>query len=520
MIWIELALSLIIGISISYLVHRWQLSQLRRVANREAQELIEEAQNELNNLIEAQKHHEEELLENAVSQFEPHKQASLKRIQTKTDDLDDLESENQSKIDKFNNKVVAAEKLVLQREPAYKQLEAKVKTAKEKLQHAQQQLQTSLEKRWGSSVQDLKLEIQKNAEEETTRKAQVVAQAYEQEAQISAEREAKRILSNVLHRFARPYCPERGIPHIELDNIAHLEKVVGPNDSLLQEVEKICGVDVVINREHFTLAVMGFDPVRRELGRQTLEALKKEKNINKETIERIHKRKKEDLFAKVVSDGTKVTRELNLKNFKKEVLSMIGALRYRYSFAQNQYFHVGEVGYLCGLLAAELGESVHDARRAGLLHDIGKAMDHSREGGHAVIGADFIEKHGESAPVVHAVRAHHYDEQPSTNIAYLTIAADALSGARPGARRSTVESYSQKMADLEKIGNIFPGVQDTFILSAGREMRVFVDSQKMDDQQALDLSKKIATKIEEEMSYPGSIKVTVVRKTQAVEYAR
>lgn len=520
MIWLHVTLSLIVGISLSYLVHRWQLTQMRKAATREAQELIEEAQNELNNLIESQKIQEEEMMEAAISQFEPHKIATLKRIQNKTDDLDDLESENQSKIDKFSNKVNNAEKLVLQREPQFKQLEAKVKAAKEKLNVAHQNLQNALEKKWGGSISELKLEIQKMAEEEVSRKAQVLAQAFEQEVQISSEREAKRILSNVLHRFARPYCPERGIPHIEFDNQAHLEKVIGPNESLLQHAEKLCGVDVVINREYFTLAVMGFDPVRRELGRQTLEAVKKEKVVTTEVIDRVYKRKKEDLFAKVLSDGTRVARELNLKNFKKEVLSMLGALRYRYSFAQNQYFHVSEVGLLCGLLAAEVGESIQDARRAGLLHDIGKAMDHSREGGHAVIGADFIEKHGEAAQVVHAVRAHHYDEQPSTNLAYLTIAADALSGARPGARRSTVESYSQKMADLEKIGNAFPGVQDTFILSAGREMRIFVDSNKMDDQSALDLSKKIANKIEEEMSYPGSIKVTVVRKTQAVEYAR
>lgn len=199
---------------------------------------------------------------------------------------------------------------------------------------------------------------------------------------------------------------------------------------------------------------------------------------------------------------------------------MLGALRYRYSFAQNQHFHVAEVGWLCGLLSSELGLSIPHGRRAGILHDIGKAMDHAKEGGHAVIGADFIKQHGEGPEVVHAVRAHHYDEQPSTDLAFLTIAADAISGARPGARRSTIDSYTQKMADLEKIGSSFDGVMATYILSAGREVRVLVDGAHIDDHKALQLSKDIAQKIEEECNYPGLIKVTVVRETHAVEYAR
>jgi ribonuclease Y len=191
---------------------------------------------------------------------------------------------------------------------------------------------------------------------------------------------------------------------------------------------------------------------------------------------------------------------------------MMGALRYRYSFAQNQHFHCQEVGWLCGLLGVELGVSLLPARRAGMLHDIGKAMDHSKEGGHAVIGADFIEKHGEQASVVHAVKAHHYDVTPDQPLDFLVIAADALSGARPGARRSTVDSYNQKVLTLEKIGNSFKGVKETYIMSAGREVRVIVNSQKIDDEKALELSKKIAGKIEEECSYPGLIKVTVVRQ--------
>jgi ribonuclease Y len=178
------------------------------------------------------------------------------------------------------------------------------------------------------------------------------------------------------------------------------------------------------------------------------------------------------------------------------------------------------VGFLCGLLAAELGVPVKDARRAGMLHDLGKAMDHSVDGGHAVIGADFIKQHGEADHIVHAVRAHHFDEQPNSDLAYLVIAADAISGARPGARRSTAASYTQKIQDLQTIASGFEGVTDTHVLSAGREIRVYVDGRKMDDLHSLQLSRDIAHKIENEMQYPGQIKVTVVRETQAIVIAK
>ncbi|MCB0357872.1 MAG: HDIG domain-containing protein, partial [Bdellovibrionales bacterium] len=288
----------------------------------------------------------------------------------------------------------------------------------------------------------------------------------------------------------------------------------------IELIEKLCGVDIIYNEKAKSLSVSGFDPVRRELGRATIEKLVRERTINEETVRKTMEISKKKLFQQIKTDGDKVARELKLDDLNVDIRNMMGALKYRYSFTQNQYFHCAEVGHLCGLLAAELGEATKDARRAGLLHDIGKAMDHSLDGGHAVIGADFIEKHGEQKHIVHAVRAHHFDETPATDLAYLVIGADAISGARPGARRSTTSTYMQKMDQLQEIGNSFDGVIDTFILSAGREVRITVDNHKIDDHQALELSKQIARKIETDCNYPGTIKVTVVRETQAVEVAR
>ncbi len=334
------------------------------------------------------------------------------------------------------------------------------------------------------------------------------------------EREAKKIINIALNRFVRPYCSERGIGFITLDNDRDVERMLGPNKSNIELIEKICGIDIIYNERAKSLSVSGFDPVRRELARATLEQLTKERIINEKVINNTVDNCKKKLFHQIKMDGNRVAKELKAEDLKPEIKNMMGALRYRYSFTQNQFFHCAEVGHLCGLLASELNEDIRDAKRSGLLHDIGKAMDHSIDGGHAVIGADFIEKNGEAHHIVHAVRAHHFDETPSTNLAYLVIAADAISGARPGARRSTTSTYLQKMNQLQEIGNSFDGVIDTFILSAGREVRITVDNQKIDDTKALELSKSIAKKIEHDCNYPGTIKVTVVRESQAVEMAR
>ena len=321
------------------------------------------------------------------------------------------------------------------------------------------------------------------------------------------------ILQLVLSRFQHPYCVERGIKNVVFSSRKSMEYLLGTNNwQNMKILEQECGVDLKINDTEPAVTVFGIDPARRELGRACLQKIRNRKHLKKQEIKTLVRNTKRELFRRIRSDGERICRELKLKGLKPEIKNLMGVLRYRYSFAQNQYFHCMEVGWLCGLLQAELGGgSVPLSRRAGMLHDIGKSIDHSQEGGHAMIGADFIQKHGESAEVVRAVRAHHHDVAPEKPMDFLVIGADALSGARPGARRSTVESYTQKIMTLEKIGRSFKGVKDTYIMSAGREIRVIVDSQQVDDRQALKLSKKIADKIEEECSYPGLIKVTVVR---------
>ncbi len=492
----------------------------RAQAKVEAQTLIDEAKEHAKELEEREKKRIEETLEQVKRRAERENkrieenclkiqekiEEREKIFQEKMDEKESLFDEHKKIVDAFESKVNEFERRLQQKRDVEKAL----------WDDFGRRLEARTEVSRQSFIEDL---VQKMVDDKKIEMGKFV-QTSEHEFQLNAEQNAKKLLSSVLNRFARPYCPERGIGNIPLENENLKRKVLGHELSHLRILEKLCGVDMVFDEHHQAVNVYGFDPVRRELGRATVEALTKEQNVNEKRMGEVFERVKKELFKKILRDGERIAKELGADTLHPEIKNMMGALRYRYSFTQNQHFHCAEVGFLCGLLAAELDVSVKSARRAGLLHDIGKAMDHSQDGGHAVIGADFIEQHGEVEEIVHAVRAHHFDETPSTDLAYLVIAADAISGARPGARRSTAATYTQKVEGLTTIAQGFKNVTDTHVLSAGREIRVYVDGQSVDDMGALNMSKEIALKIETDMAYPGQIKVTVVRQTQAIEYAR
>ncbi|MGE3680674.1 MAG: Rnase Y domain-containing protein [Bdellovibrionales bacterium] len=517
---LTLVAGLLIGSLLTGVTLAWTRRRELRWAEEEARELVESAAKDTEARLEETQLQLEEEREDALEKFA----SATRKLVQKNDEYEERLDERELK---FRELVSTRDQLLQRksqslntRQQKLTRLETRVQEIRRQAADLKTRILAEAHRRSPVPPEELKLQIQSRLEQETRTASTRAAQEMEQEAQLNAERDAKKILNLVLNRFARPYCPERGIGNVSFDSLEHKARCFGPENQWMKQIEQLCGVDIVYNENYQSATIMGFDPVRRELGRLVLEAVAKLKNPSTKAIEDIHSRCKKDLFRKILIDGNRVANELRIPDLHEDVRSMLGALRYRYSFAQNQYFHVAEVGWLCGLLSAELGLPVPQGRRAGLLHDIGKAMDHSKEGGHAVIGAEFIDAHGEKPEIVHAVRAHHYDETPSTDLAFLTIAADAVSGARPGARRSTMDSYTQKMADLEKIGGSFEGVTATYILSAGREIRVIVDGHRVDDHKALHLSKQIAQKIEDELSYPGLIKVTVVRETQAVEYAR
>lgn len=501
-----------IGSGISFLIHFLLRRQKINHTKQEAQHIIQKA-----------KDNEEQTKEQILNKVEEYKLSLIQKqeeeleklslahrhLQSETEQITQQKEEELSQLTQHKN-INFMEADTISKNNI--KTENDLKQTKNQLKDTQTKIVQFLKNKFDVNTEKLKSDTQKQYIDHA--KMQILQQIKEKEEYLkhNVNQKAHFILELVLSRFQHPYCPERGIKPVSFNSQSAMENLLGPDFSKMKLLEKECGVDMKISDKEPAINILGIDPVRRELGRASLQKISTKKQIREQEIKKIVQETKKELFRRIKSDGQRICRELNLKDIKTEVKNMMGALRYRYSFAQNQHFHCQEVGWLCGLLNSELGAPLFPARRAGMLHDIGKAMDHSKEGGHAVIGADFIEKYGEQAPVVHAVKAHHYDVTPEQPLDFLVIAADALSGARPGARRSTVDSYNQKVLTLEKIGRSFKGVKDTYIMSAGREIRVIVNSQKINDAKALELSKKIAGKIEEECSYPGLIKVTVVRQ--------
>lgn len=397
----------------------------------------------------------------------------------------------------------------------------------DKLNQLKQNYQTQLQNKTQLKETDVIRDITTQLITEANQDFENYINFAEEEHKEFGESKAKRILGLCIDRFTKEMSTERNIASSYFPD----ERVRGLFCQNLKDniaaVEEVTGCDIFIDEKPdpermLNIQVIGYDPVRRELTRRLFEKMFKdiEKHNKPTTPEHIRKtgeNLKNELLKQIKKDGELQAKELGMQNLHPEVRQVMGSLRYRYSYTQNQYFHCAEVGWFASLLAAEIKADIKKSKRAGLLHDLGKALDHQFDGSHAVIGADFIEARGEDPEVVHAVRAHHYDVQPEADMDFLVIAADAISGGRPGARRSTMETYTQKVTGLQEISKRFQGVTDVFVLNGGRECRVLVNSRQVDDLGALQIAEKIAKTIEEEMQYPGQIKVVVVRETIASE---
>ncbi len=377
-----------------------------------------------------------------------------------------------------------------------------------------------LEQIAGLSQSEAKRELVSTLEEEARAEAAKRALRIEEEAKAEADKKAKRIIALAISRYAGEYTAERTVSVINLPNEEMKGKIIGREGRNIRALEAACGVDLIVDETPEAVVISSFDPVRREIARRALEKLMEDGRVHPARIEEVIEKTKKEIFKLMKEDGEKAALELGLVGLHPELIKAVGGLKYRHTVAQNVLQHSLEVGTLAGLMAAEIGVDVKVAKRAGLLHDIGKGLDHTIEGSHAVIGAEFVKKYGESEAVCHAVRAHHDDEKPVTPLAFIVQAANALSNSRPGARRQNMDSYVRRMEDMESIGNSFDGVLRTFAVQTGKELRVLVESSRVTDEQASMLSYDIARKIERELSYPGQIKITVVRETRVVEMAR
>jgi ribonuclease Y len=342
----------------------------------------------------------------------------------------------------------------------------------------------------------------------------------EDEARESADKKAKEILALAIQRYAGDFVAEKTVSVVPLPSDEMKGRIIGREGRNIRAIEAATGIDLIIDDTPEAVIISGFNPVRREVARLALERLITDGRIHPARIEEVVSKATQDVDNAIREAGEQATFDVGVHGIHPEIIKLIGRLRYRTSYGQNVLQHSLEVAFLCGIMASELGLNVKQAKRAGLLHDIGKAVDHEIEGSHAVIGADLARKYGESPQIVHALAAHHEDEKPESILAVLVQAADALSGARPGARREMLETYVKRLEDLERIGTSFKGVTSCFAIQAGREIRVLVSSDEVTDAQAHVLAKDVARKIEDEMTYPGQIKVNVIRETRAIEYAK
>ena len=380
--------------------------------------------------------------------------------------------------------------------------------------------QRQLERIAGMTADEAKkLLIDRIAEEARHESAKQLKQI-EEETRDEADKRAKKIIATAIQRYAGDYVSEATVSVVHLPTDEMKGRIIGREGRNIRALEAATGMDLIIDDTPEAVIISGFNPIRREVARISIEKLIADGRIHPARIEEIVAKTTEELDQVIKEAGERATFELGIHGIHSEIIKYLGRLKYRTSYSQNQLQHSIEVGFLAGAMAAELGMNPRHAKRAGLLHDIGKAIDHEVEGSHAMIGADLLKKFGESPKIIHAVRAHHEEEKPETVLAILVQAADALSGARPGARREMLETYVKRLEELERISRSFRGVEKAFAIQAGREIRVIVENSKVSDEEALLLSKDIATKIEKELTYPGQIKVTVIRETRAVEYAK
>ncbi|WP_027716409.1 ribonuclease Y, partial [Desulfuromonas sp. TF] len=377
-----------------------------------------------------------------------------------------------------------------------------------------------LERLSGLSSEEAKEQLIRTMESEARHDAAKRIKQIEDEAKETADKKAKEILALAIQRYAGDYVAEKTVSVVPLPTDEMKGRIIGREGRNIRAIEAATGIDLIIDDTPEAVIISGFNPVRREVARLALERLITDGRIHPARIEEVVNKAALEVDEAIREAGEQATFDVGVHGINPEIIKLIGRLKYRTSYGQNVLQHSLEVAFLCGIMAAELGLNVKQAKRAGLLHDIGKAVDHEIEGSHAVIGADLARKYGESPKIVHALAAHHEDEKPETMLAVLVQAADALSGARPGARREMLETYVKRLQDLERIGTSFGGVTSCFAIQAGREIRVMVSSEDVSDAHSHVLARDIARKIEDEMTYPGQIKVNVIRETRAIEYAK
>ncbi len=436
-------------------------------------------------------------------------------------------AEQRTRVTKIEERVLAREdeieerlKELNRREQGLADRETHAKELQEELKEAKQRELEELERIAGMTVNDAKARLLAQSEELIRHDLARRVRLLDEEAQSEAKRRARNLVADALQRVAASHAAETTSSLIELPSDDMKGRIIGREGRNIRTLEHLTGVDVIVDDTPQAVVLSSFDPIRREIAKMTLLKLVEDGRIQPARIEEMYYQSKAEIDEHILAAGEQAVFEANCGEFHEEIVKLLGRLNYRTSYGQNVLKHTLEVVHLTGLMATELEANVKAAKRAAVLHDVGKALTHEVEGSHAQISTQYAKRYGESPAVVHAVEAHHYEVQPQTVEAVLLIAADAISGARPGARGDSLENYIKRLAALEELAANRPGVEKVYALQAGREIRVIVKPTEIDDDAAALLSHEIAREIEHELEYPGQIKVTVIRESRNVEFAK
>ena len=406
------------------------------------------------------------------------------------------------------------------REQGLADRETHLKAMQEEAKAATEQQLKELERISGLTVEEAKRHVLERSEELVRHEMARMVRQTEEEARTEAKRRARNLVADALQRVAASHAAETTVSIVELPSDDMKGRIIGREGRNIRALENLTGVDFIIDDTPQAVVLSSFDGVRREVAKLTLTKLVEDGRIHPSRIEEMYYSSKAEIEEHILQAGEQAVFEANCGHMHEELVKLLGRLRYRTSYGQNILKHSLECAHLAGIMASELGASVKNAKRAALLHDLGKAMTHEVEGSHALISAQQAKRYGESQHVVHAIEAHHYEVQPQTVEAVLVIAADAISASRPGARGESLESYIKRLESLEKIASAKKGVERVYALQAGREIRVMVKPAEVDDDTAILLSHEIAREIEDQLEYPGQIKVTVIRESRATEFAK
>lgn len=444
----------------------------------------------------------------------------LARRREEADRADRRSDERDRELARRSEQLGAQEKTLAGKLQGFEKTEAQLKERETSIEGLIREQHARLERVAGLTSEDARHEIMKKVEDESRAQAAALGREIREQAKKDAERDAKKIIALAAQRLAAEHTAETTVSAVALPSDEMKGRIIGREGRNIRAFEQVTGVDLIIDDTPDTVVVSCFDPIRREVGRRALEALIADGRIQPSRIEEIVKKIRIDLETQLVELGEQAAYETGIHGLHAELIKLIGRMRYRTSYGQNIYDHSKEVAWLAGMMAAELHLDVALAKRGGLLHDVGKVLTHDNEGTHVELGIEVARKYRESVAVIGCIAAHHDDVPHGSIESVLVQAADAISGARPGARREAFETYVKRLTKLEEIANGFEGVEKSNVIQAGREVRVIVVPERIDDQKAQELAETIAKKIEGELQYPGQIKVTVIRETRAVGIAR